>query len=143
MKENWLTKFADSHWTGNGELWLDPESNNTEHYECTLKIDTGEIHYTWLYDSEIRKGSFLFNSDEYTTWIDSWHQPSPVKCTNLSNAWGLFTIEHSYEVPSNPNWSWRSKLSQRPDGSLVLQMTNMTPWGEEGRAVRMVFSRKE
>lgn len=25
------------------------------------------------------------------------------------------------------------------DGALVLQMTNITPWGEEGRAVRTVL----
>jgi hypothetical protein len=33
-------------------------------------------------------------------------------------------------------------LSERPSGELVLQMTNVAPWGEEQRAVRMVFTRK-
>jgi hypothetical protein len=28
-----------------------------------------------------------------------------------------------------------------PAGELVLQMTNITPWGEEARAVRMTFTR--
>lgn len=39
------------------------------------------------------------------------------------------------------SWGWQSKLSERPDGTLVLQMTNFAPWGEEGRAARMVFTR--
>lgn len=60
---------------------------------------------------------------------------------NTAATRGLFTVKSTYEVPSNPNWGWQSKLTELPDGTLVLQMTNIAPWGEEGRAVRMIFSR--
>jgi hypothetical protein len=50
-------------------------------------------------------------------------------------------IHHTYDVPSTLSWGWESKLTERPDDSLVLQMTNIAPWGEEDRAVRMLFAR--
>ena len=40
-----------------------------------------------------------------------------------------------------PDWGWRTSVAQRPSGELVLQMTNIAPWGERARAVRMVFAR--
>lgn len=79
------------------------------------------------------------NKMSCTNWSDSWHQPKPVQCTNTPNALGLFDVKCTYEVPNSPSWGWQSKLSERPDSSLVLQMTNITPWGEDGRAVRMKF----
>jgi len=57
--------------------------------------------------------------------------------------WVFFTVHHAYDVLDNPSWGWQSKLSERPDGCLILQMTNITPWGEEERAVRMAFTREK
>ena len=141
MKQ-WLSKYAGTKWSGSGELWLDPEGKKTEKYACELNIDIDAIHYSWSYENESKKGSFTFNEDG-AIWVDSWHQTESVQCLNVPDAWGIFTLSHAYEVPGNPNWGWRSKLSKRPDGCLVLQMTNIAPWGEEVRAVKMVFTSKE
>lgn len=140
MIKQWLNKFAGTKWSGSGELWLDPEGNNSDKYDCDLTIDYDAIHYSWSFDNEIKKGSFTFNEDG-AIWVDTWHQQKPVQCLNVAEVWGVFTINYAYEVPNNPKWGWQTKLSERPDGSLVLQMTNITPWGEEGRAVKMVFTR--
>lgn len=141
MKKQWLTKLEGTTWTGRGELWLDPEGNKADIYKCQLHIENGAINYTWTYDGETKNGRFTFNEGNII-WFDSWHQPEAVKCIEVPDVAGLFTVKYTYEVPDNPYWGWQSKLSQRPDGTLVLQMTNIAPWGEEGRAVRMVFSRK-
>ena len=141
MINNWLTELAGTKWTGNGELWLDPEGNNAEKFNCELKVEADVLYYSWSYENEIKKGSFTFN-ESGAAWKDSWHQKKPVQCLHVPDALGIFTIHYSYSVPDNPNWGWQSKLSERPDGSLVLQMTNITPWGEDGRAVRMIFTRK-
>ena len=142
MLQSWLNEFQGSQWKGKAELWLDPNGNDVDISECILAIESRVLTYTWAYEGETKTGSFIFN-DDGATWTDSWHQPEPVRCQYLCNAWGLFTVESSYSVPSGPDWGWRSKLSQRPDGSLVLQMTNIAPWGEEGRAVRMIFQRAD
>ena len=142
MLQSWLNEFQGSQWKGKAELWLDPNGNDVDISECILAIESRVLTYTWAYEGETKTGSFIFN-DGGATWTDSWHQPEPVRCKYLSDAWGLFTVESSYSVPSGPDWGWRSKLSQRPDDSLVLQMTNIAPWGEEGRAVRMIVQRTD
>ncbi len=134
-----LDELKGTNWTGKGELWLDPEGNVANVYECQLQIKNGAITYSWNYEDDEKNGSFTFNENG-ATWVDSWHQSEPVECTNVLNTWGLFTVINTYDVPSNPSWGWQSKLSERPDNTLVLQMTNIAPWGEEGRAVRMVFT---
>ena len=140
MMKQWPAKLVDTNWTGTGELWLDPEGNNADQYGCELDVETDAIYYTWCYENETKKGSFTFD-DSGATWLDTWHQPKLVECLYVPDTWGLFTVKNTYDVPSSPCWGWQSKLSERPDGTLVLQMTNIAPWGEEGRAVRMVFTR--
>ena len=140
MMKQWLTKLAGTNWSGRGELWLDPEGNNADHYNCELNIESDAIYYSWSYENESKQGSFTFN-ESGAVWVDNWHQPKSVQCVNAPETWSIFNVSHTYEIPDNPNWGWHSKLSERPNGSLVLQMTNITPWGEDGRAVRMVFSR--
>ena len=138
MEKQLLSKFVGTKWSGKGELWLDPEGNKAGLFSCHLEVKSGSISYTWDYEGETKKGKYTFNENE-GSWIDSWHQPGQVKCEDATDEWGLFTFKHTYEVPSSPSWGWQSKLSERPDGSLVLQMTNIAPWGEEGRAVRLIF----
>lgn len=142
MIKQWLTKLADTKWTGSGELWLDPEGNNADRFNCELNVKADAIYYSWDFENEIQKGSYTFN-ESGAIWKDSWHQQKTVQCLNVSGALGVFTIHHTYAVPDFPSWGWQSKLSERPDGSLVLQMTNITSWGEDGRAMRMVFTREK
>ena len=138
MIKKWLNEFQGTEWKGRGELWLDPEGDTAERFDCSLTFETDSVRYNWLYEGQTKIGSFIFNGSG-ATWTDSWHQPELAKCREVADTWGLFTIEHSYEVPASPNWGWRSILSKRSDGDLVLQMTNIAAWGEEGRAVRMIF----
>ncbi|MEH6345320.1 MAG: hypothetical protein V7785_09555 [Bermanella sp.] len=139
MAKEWLIKLEDTQWSGTGELWLDPEGNVVERCHCTLKIKENALHYTWSYQDQSQNGKFTF-SEAGASWIDSWHQPEQAICSEVKDAKGLFTVEHIYNGSPSNGWAWRSKLSKRPDDSLVLQMTNITPWGEESRAVRMIFT---
>ena len=136
---DWLTKYSDTKWTGLGELWLDTAGDTAETYDCELQVESHGIHYSWLYENKRQKGCFTLNKSG-AHWVDSWHQKTPVECLLIPDTWGIFSLTHEYEVPASPNWAWRSILSHRPDHSLVLQMTNITSWGEEGRAVRMIFN---
>jgi len=138
--EEWLSQTTGTKWAGQGEIWLDPAGNSASSYECTLSVKKSAITYTWQFEGEEKQGHFAI-IDNGIEWFDSWHQTHSVLCTQDKSAWGIFSIRHEYSVDGSPNWGWRSILSERPDGILVLQMTNIAPWGEEGRAVRMVFSK--
>ena len=99
------------------DLWLAPRTT-TE-----LRVDAGTLELT------AEGGEFS----------DSWHQEKPVACEAVNNPRSLATVGYSYME----TWGWRINLCFRePTGELVLQMTNIAPWGEEARAVRMVGKRK-
>ena len=139
MDMTWLTELQGSGWQGRGELWLDPAGNDAQLYDCTLTIEKDSVRYTWMWEGKSQQGEFQFNSIG-AAWSDSWHQLDPVECKSIADSNCLFAIFNFYGVPSNPDWAWRSQLSQRPSKELILQMTNIAPWGEEGRAVKMVFT---
>lgn len=135
-----LAKLAGTDWTGAGELWLDPLGNKAHTYDCTMHIESDAVRYTWQHEGKTNKGEILFGKK--TTWIDSWHQPKTIECRKVPGAWGLFALHYEYPASATENWGWRMGLYQRPTGELVLQMTNITSWGEEARAVRMVFKKR-
>lgn len=134
----WFNKFSQTQWQGLGELWLDEAGNETITYPCSLNFDGKRLQYSWQYENEEKKGCFIIEQ-AHLVWADSWHQGEQVKCNLVKDSWALFSAFYAYNVPDNPDWGWRLLLSQRPSGELVLQMTDVTPWGEEGRAVRMIF----
>ncbi len=136
-----LSELAGTQWTGSAELWTDPMGDDVSRSECTLTVEDGGVRYTWSHDETAHAGSITLH-DGGADFTDSWHQAEPMRCRRLPEALGLFQVEGSYG-PEN-DWRWRIALCLRaPTGQLVLQMTNIAPWGEEARAVRMTCQRAD
>jgi hypothetical protein len=140
MSNATLSSLVGTKWAGRAELWLDPLGNQADLSDCTIEIADGVVRYTWSYDGKPHQGSYTL-VDGGADWTDTWHQTSVMKCRTIPEAWGLFAVAGTYAAPSGPDWGWRSVLSLRDGGELVLQMTNVTPWGEDGRAVRMICTK--
>ena len=135
-----LLELDGTRWTGTAELWLDPLGDEVQRSDCTISVGGGVVRYTWSYEGNRHKGSITLGEDG-AEFVDSWHQPEPMSCNRLPDAWGLFQVQGEYGPESE--WGWRTALSLRtPTGELVLQMTNIAPWGEEARAVRMTCTRE-
>ena len=135
-----LSELDGGEWSGTAELWLDPLGNDAIPSGCTLAIEGNRLRYTWQYEGRDQVGSVRVDADgaEFT---DTWHQPEVMRCRHLPGAPALFQIQGQYGPDAD--WGWRIGLSLRPEtNELVLQMTNLTPWGEEVRAVRMIGQRK-
>ncbi len=135
--QSWLSDHKDTSWSGKSELWVDPTGNNAEISDATLSVSDDGIVYTWVYKEVEQSGEFRW-SGETLQWKDSWHQAEGVELTVVSGHGSLIAAEYSYPAGAGPDWHWRIKIAERPDGTLVLQMTNIAPWGEEARAVRTV-----
>ena len=133
----WAARHIDTDWAGKSELWIDPMGNDAEVSDATLNVRAEAIVYTWLYRGAEQTGELRWG-DETLHWKDSWHQPEGVALTAVAGHGSLVAAEYSYAAGAGPDWHWRIKLAERPDGTLVLQMTNIAPWGEEARAVRTV-----
>ena len=69
-------------------------------------------------------------------WLDPLGDQAAVCDCTLAVQDGAVTYHWSHE--STPH---TGTLALRPTGELVLQMTNVAPWGEEVRAVRMTCAR--
>jgi len=137
-----MTKLNDlvgSRWSGKSVLWADPMGDVPQQSDCTIAIDDGVVRYTWSYEGKPQQGSIKLRAGgaEFT---DTWHQSEPAHGTDVPNSWGLLHVFYTYMG----EWGWRINLCLRkPTGELVLQMTNIAPWGEEARAVRMVCTRDD
>ena len=134
-----LAELNGTEWLGSAELWLDPLGDNVIRSACTLSVESHGVRYTWRHEGQEHEGEIAL-SDGGASFTDTWHQPSSMICRRLSGARGLFQIEGTYGPQSD--WGWRINLSFRAStDELVLQMTNIAPWGEETRAVRMTCRR--
>jgi hypothetical protein len=134
-----LAALDGTSWRGTAELWLDPLGDDVVRSDCTMSVSESAVRYTWSHESGSHAGSITLLKDG-ADFTDSWHQPEAMRCRRLIDAWGLFQVQGEYGPESG--WGWRIGLSLRaPTDELVLQMTNIAPWGEEARAVRMVGRR--
>jgi hypothetical protein len=133
-----LAQLSGTSWSGSAELWLDPLGDEASRSECTISVDDATVRYTWSHESEPHEGSVTLH-DGGAEFIDTWHQPEPMTCLPVLGSQWLFQVQGAYGP--DRDWGWLIGLSLRaPTGELVLQMTNIAPWGEEARAVRMTCS---
>lgn len=134
-----LAELDGSKWRGSAELWLDPLGNDVFRSDCTLTVDGNVIRYTWSHEGKNHEGTITLR-DDGASFVDTFHAAEPMSFRRLPGSPGLFQLHGVYGPDSD--WGWRMGLFLRPPaGELVLQMTNITPWGEEARAVRMTFTR--
>lgn len=136
--------LAGSTWAGTSELWLDPLGNTSETSPCTVEVAPDAVRYTWAFRGTPHQGTIAIGG-EGGVFTDSFHSPVPMVCRSLPS-WALADLAGTYTAGEGPPWGWRLTLSLRPpyDGgpeTLVLQMTNVAPWGEETRAVRVLATR--
>jgi hypothetical protein len=149
MKQNTsmtLNDLAGTDWAGTAELWLDPQGNDARISTCTLHVEPDGLRYTWQYENTPHEGRITVDGDR-GEFVDSWHSPAPMRFARERESPALIALLGSYQAGEGPPWGWRLLLSLRPpwEGAperLVLQMTNITPWGEEARAVRMIGERR-
>jgi hypothetical protein len=135
-----LSDLDGTSWKGTAELWLDPLGDQAMRCECTIRVEANAVRYTWSHEGKPHAGGITLRADS-AEFTDTWHQPEPMQCRRLRDVPGLFQVQGQYGPDAD--WGWRTALSLRtPTGELVLQMTNITPWGEEGRAVRMICARQ-
>ena len=129
----------DGSWSGTNELWLEPNTPALES-SATLTAENGRLSYTWSFKGKPHQG-VLQLGEGGGEWSDTFHQPQPTPCPEVGGYGAIAAMAYGYPAPSGPDWHWRIVVCLRPEGELVVQMTNLPPWGEEAPAVRMVLSR--
>ena len=136
-----LRDLEGSKWVGKNELWIDELNNNAIMSDCTVRVEPNRVAYTWSYEGKPHEGSVTLR-DGAAEFVDSFHSSKPMAMTPTAGSWALLDVHGTYVMGDGPPWGWRIYVSVRPGGDeLVVQMTNINPWGEDGRAVRMICKR--
>jgi hypothetical protein len=135
-----LSELANTKWIGRGELWLDRLGNEAHLCDCRIELAEGAVHYHWSHDDKPHTGKLALR-DGGADFSDSFHSPTPMACVDVASRWGLVDVFGTWRAGDGPDWGWRIILAHRPSDELVLQMMIVKPWGEEGRAVRMICKR--
>ena len=87
-------------------------------------------------------GLHLDEGQYESAWVDSFHTGSSIIFSTAGDDGGGFKVLGSYgDGRGGPRWGWRTEIAQPSADELVVTMFNITPDGEETRAVETLYAR--
>ncbi len=137
-------------WQGSTKTWFEPgkladESPITAVIRPVLNGRFVSLEYSGTLMEKPMTGMFLFGynlqrSKFEGSWVDSCHMGTGIMfCEGERMQRGFWLLGH-YDAPEGPPWGWRTEVERIDSGRLVVTMYNITPDGEEAKAVEMTFS---
>lgn len=151
-----LARMA-GEWEGTYRLWFERDMLAAESGQRgSLRPVLGGrflLHeYEWEFDGRRYAGVALigYHIDERRwecAWVDSFHTGSSILFSQAAQPGepGHFAALGSYgdgQTPPGPRWGWRTEIEQADDDHLTITMTNISPEGEEAKAVEVEYARK-
>lgn len=147
-----LAKMSGT-WEGMQRLWLEPDKLEEEvEIVGTLRpILDGmflQHEYTSSCMGKPQTGlawyGYSCGEDRWTTaWIDSFHNGTRIMLSQ--GAVGADTTKPQvlghYPAAPDPDWGWRTTLELKADDHLVITHYNLTPQGQEAKAVEIEYRR--
>ncbi len=138
-------------WKGTKQLWLMPGAPaKTSTAMATVSVAASgkflHVGYTWQ-EETLQQGILIMgvegdNKTVAATWIDSWHNGDRImNCKGGLTAAGAFSVRANYPAPPGPDWGWRIEVEPVDAARWWLRMFNITPQGEEAKAVEIEFKR--
>ncbi len=139
-------------WSGTNRLWLSPDEPARESAtSASAALAAGGacliITYTWADLGQPQDGILLVRIASEPgfldmVWFDSWHTGGEFMTFHgEEDRDGHLSARGSYSAPPGPDWGWRILLADNPDGSLQIQMVNISPEGDEALAVDARYTR--
>ena len=139
-------------WEGTTKTWFEPDKLADESpWRGTLRAALGGRFVVHEYEGSMQgkplSGMAIYgyhlDPDRYEmAWVDSFHTGSGIMFFKGQNEGRGYDVRGSYEAPPGPPWGWRTELQQPEADRLVITHYNITPEGQEAKAVETEYRRK-
>lgn len=137
-------------WSGTSRLFFGEGAHDSESTAEIRALAQGQFisfSYAWKFQGEPQDGQIVFRTNlgeepAKAAWLDSWHMQNDIMlCKGTWNEDGRASLLGSYSYPPGPDWGWRIEIGLDGDGTLSVQMFNITPEGQEMPAVQARYEK--
>lgn len=138
-------------WEGHTKVWFEPGKLADESpTRATIKSILGGRFVLYEYSGSLQGkpieglaiiGHFMNTGKYECAWVDSFHMGTAIMFSKGEKRDAGFSVTGQYAEETGTPWGWRTETILESDSDLVITAYNITPEGEEAKAVESRYRR--